>query len=112
MSGYTHCACRDCFETVISADTCPALCRERDMVTPAQLIEASEAAKYAYDLRAEVEQWAFEAVGDPYRVGGLTALYETVLALSGWHVAHREYHEANAVADALGSQFRQESGQR
>jgi len=28
MSGYTHCACRDCFETVISADTCPALCRE------------------------------------------------------------------------------------
>lgn len=29
MSGYTHCACRDCFEIAISTyDDTPALCHE------------------------------------------------------------------------------------
>jgi hypothetical protein len=28
MSGYTNCACRDCFETAISDDDSPALCWE------------------------------------------------------------------------------------
>lgn len=28
MSGYTHCACRDCFDIAISGDDGPALCAE------------------------------------------------------------------------------------